>query len=96
MQKINAGLYKERKSVTIDGKSVDAEFQVYKLKDKDPKNPKRFIELPIWAWDCPELKILPTDVYEHKKDAISAMNRSCDFGFKTVNMQAVMLAIQPN
>lgn len=90
MKRINSGLYTEHRTVLVDGKPTEAEFQVFKLKSK---NAKKDTTLPLWSWDCPGQKILPRDVYDSKKDAITALNRSCQIGFKNVSLNAVMLAL---
>lgn len=92
MRRINSGLYTETRTVQIDGKEVKAEFQVFKIKAKDPKNPKKEKTLPLWSWDCPSQKILTRDVYDKKQEAMKALDRACGIGFKNVSLNAVMLA----
>lgn len=93
MRRINSGLYTETRSVMVDGKEVQAEFQVFKIKTTDPKNPKKEKTLPLWSWDCPPLKILTRDVYGKKQEAMNALDRACGIGFKNVSLNAVMLAV---
>ncbi len=96
MRRINSGLYTERRTVIFDGKPVEAEFRVFKIKAKDPNDPKKTKELPLWSYDCASLKILARDVYEKKMEAMNALDQSCRIGFKTVPIHTTMLAVEPS
>lgn len=95
MKRVNSGLYTENKSVVINGQLADAEFRIFRIKSKDPKNPSKTKMLPLWSYDCPSLKILARDVYNQKRDAIVSLKHSCEIGFKTIQVNSVMLAIDP-
>lgn len=93
MKRVHEGLYMETKEVNLNGKKVKSDFEVYKIRMPDPKDPKNLVETPLWGWRSSKIKLYPNDVFESKKDAIESMEQACTIGFKSLPVQATMLAI---
>ena len=98
VQRINRGMYTEKKEVLLDGNPVTAEFRVYRMGALDQENIKKkpeLIDTQLWAWDCPILGIFPGEPHKRKILAIEAMQESCAIGFRTIQVPTVALAAQP-
>ncbi len=94
MKRELSGMYKETREVMVDGRKIMAEFHCFRIRIENPQKRGDYIESPLWSWTCPKLHIMPSDVFDHKKDALESMEKAVEIGFRTLPVKAMGLAIQ--